>query len=106
MGTGLPGGLLGHMVGALVWVLVVAFWEGFVRVLFSQFSRLQCIGGGCHSLDYLFAVLLTETLEVASFLNALLANTKGVCVGGGGGWGTITLTSIWLLWPSQWAAFF
>lgn len=44
-----------------------------------------------------FRGVVTETLEVVSSLNALLANTKVVCL-----W-TISLTSISHLWPSLWA---
>lgn len=43
-----------------------------------------------------FRGVVTDTIEVVTFLNAVLANTKVVCL-----W-TISLTSIWHIWPSHW----
>lgn len=101
------GGWVGSFLGHVIWssglgvVVVVTFW----RVLLGYFFfsplfpflvyRRNLLVGATSWIT--FRGVVTEIIEVVSFLNALLANTKVVCL-----W-TISLTSIWHLWPSHWA---
>jgi hypothetical protein len=103
MGTVLRGegrSFLGHSIwNSGLGVFVVTFWRVFLRYLFFPlFSflvyRRNLLVDATSWIT--FRGVVTETIEVVSFLNAVLANTKVVCL-----W-TISLTSIWHIWPSHW----
>ena len=96
-GTGCAGGKRGgSFLGHAIWnsglgVFVVTFWRVFLRYFFPPlFSflvyRRNLLVDATSWIT--FRGLVTETIEVVSFVNAVLANTKVVCL-----W-TISLTSI------------